>query len=87
MRVNHKHLTAAVKRLYELGLTENEIVKLFASFDISIIFETLKKFKGLESKVGLSWFINTMQQISYVENINRSNIIIEPIRNIMDRQL
>lgn len=64
VKLSKAYRRRAVYRMYQLGLEENDILKIFVRYDTNALVETLKHFKHIEKNISQELFyakLNALQ--------------------------
>ena len=61
VRLNNAYTKHAVHRMYQLGLTEQDILKIFSLYDTSTLVETLKYYKFVQVNIPPTFFYNKLK--------------------------
>jgi hypothetical protein len=84
-RLKPNVLRAAVKRMYELGLKEPTILKIFSVYPSMAIVETLKHYKYVSVQIPEEFFLKKIQDKACWEfKVDRRLILLKAMTEIIE---
>ncbi len=87
VKLKGAYLKHAVKRMYDLGLQEKDILKIFALYDTDALVDTLKYYKFVQNKINNEIFFYRLNQYQGWSGVRHRNVVFKSLFDKWEEQL